>query len=115
MLRLAQFKLSAAGGKNEEAATVAEGLLRGLSALQEGEELKKMSELMVLGTVLGTMGVADYLDDWLSLSTTIQGNTWLGRDRSTYPIPKDRKGTAGRRVWCAVLDWRVPPLDSRSP
>ena len=67
MLRLAQFKLSAAGGKNEEAATVAEALLRELSAFEEEEELKKMSEVMVLGTVLGTIGVADYLDDWLSL------------------------------------------------
>jgi hypothetical protein len=67
MLRLAQFKLRAAGGKNQEAAIIAGALLRELSALQEVEELKKLSEMMVLGTVLSTMGVADYLDDWLSL------------------------------------------------
>jgi hypothetical protein len=67
MLRLAQFKLSAAGGRNQEAAKVAVALLRELSEFQEEQELTKLTEVMVLGTVLGTMGVADYLDDWLTL------------------------------------------------
>jgi hypothetical protein len=67
MLRLAQFKLRAAAGNNEEAATVAAALLRELQAYQDEGELNKLSRVLVLATILSTMGVADYLDNWPGL------------------------------------------------
>jgi hypothetical protein len=65
-LRQAQFKLKAAAGEKQEAAEVAGALFRELSDLEEGQ-LKHLSEATALISVLATMGVADYLDDWVSL------------------------------------------------
>jgi hypothetical protein len=66
MLRLAQFRLNAASGEKQKAAEVAAILFREVSSIGDGE-LRQISEIMALGSVLCTWGVADYVDDWVSL------------------------------------------------
>lgn len=80
MLRQAQFKLKAAAEEKQAAAEVANALFREVANLDEGE-LKQLSEGMALGSVLTTMGVADYLDDWVNLLRRfkhhVKSNTFL--------------------------------------
>jgi hypothetical protein len=66
MLRLAQFKLSAAGGKGDEAGQIATVLFAEISGTPD-DELKSSFESMALMSVLCTMGVASYLWDWMAL------------------------------------------------
>ncbi|MPZ09237.1 MAG: hypothetical protein GEU89_03375 [Kiloniellaceae bacterium] len=65
-LRTAQFKVVAAAGEGERAAEVVAALLNEISSLPPGE-LKNGSESMALMAILGTMGVANYLDGWINL------------------------------------------------
>jgi hypothetical protein len=65
-LRTAQFKIVAAAGEGDLANEVVSALLNELNGLP-ADELKEGSESLVLTTVLGTMGVANYLDNWIVL------------------------------------------------
>jgi hypothetical protein len=73
ILRLAQFKLNAAAGEKEKATEVAAAVLRDLSAVEDGE-LRQMLEAVALASVLATMGVADYLDNWVGLCSDTSGS-----------------------------------------
>lgn len=66
MLRLAQFKLAAAANEGNKASQIAAALINEISDLPEGQE-KRVLESVALGTVLITMGVANFLDDWIAL------------------------------------------------
>ena len=62
MLRLAQFKLTVAASEGEKVADIAATLFNVVPAGESGRAL----EAVVL-TVLNTIGIANYLDDWVDL------------------------------------------------
>ncbi len=66
MLRLAQFKLAAAAGEGNDISDIAAALFNEISGLPEGE-MRRVLEVMAVATVLCTMGVANYLDNWVAL------------------------------------------------
>ncbi len=66
MLRLAQFKLVAEGPDSDEISACVTALLEE-SAAGDDQELRAVFEILVLGTVLGTIGIADHLPNWINL------------------------------------------------
>ena len=66
MLRLAQFKLAAASGEGNKVSDITAALFNEVSGLPEGE-MRHLFEAMAVGTVCGTMGVANYLENWVAL------------------------------------------------
>ena len=77
LLRLAQFKLLDAAAERDKAAQSATVAMAIVTKAPEGE-FRTVPEIMVLSTVLATMNVADYFDDWLS---------WLQRWRQITALP----------------------------
>ena len=65
-LRLAQFKLAAAAGEGNEVSDIAAALFREIGDFPKGKP-KRALEAMAVITVLGTMGVANCLDNWVTL------------------------------------------------
>ena len=66
LVRLAQFKLVVAAGDGERIVEVAGALLREIEYLPEGER-RGSFEVFAIASILATMGVANYLDNWVSL------------------------------------------------
>ena len=66
MLRLAQFKLAVAAGEEGKISDIATALFNEISDMPEGES-KRILEVPALALVLNTMGVANYLDNWIAL------------------------------------------------
>ena len=66
MLRLAQFKLAVAAGEGSKISDVASALFNEISEMPEGES-KRILEVPALALVLNTMGVANYLNNWIAL------------------------------------------------
>lgn len=66
LLRLAQFRLVAASGKDVSIAACASALLREVAALSDSR-LRDPFEAMALATIIGSMGCANYLPQWLEL------------------------------------------------
>ena len=66
MLRLVQFKVLAAGQEKEGIAPCVRALLKESRQLKP-DKSRDMFQLLSLGTVLGTMGIANYLDNWVGL------------------------------------------------
>ena len=66
ILRLMQFKLAAVAGEGSKTSDIAVALFSEIDALPEGE-MKRALEVMAVVTVLGTMGVANYLNNWVAL------------------------------------------------
>lgn len=66
MLRLAQFRLYAASGKDTSIAACAAGLLREIAA-EPDAQLRENFEAMALSTMLVNVGIANYLPQWLAL------------------------------------------------
>ena len=66
MLRLAQFKLAVASGEGSKISNIATALFNEISDMPEGES-KRILEVPALALVLNTMGVANYLDNWIAL------------------------------------------------
>ena len=77
LLRLAQFKLLDAAAERDKAAQSAMVAMDVATKVPEGE-LRTALEIMVLSTVLATMNVGDYFDDWLA---------WLQRWRHVTALP----------------------------
>ena len=79
MLRLTQFRLAAVGD-GKDLAHIATALFREISGLPDGEPTRAL-EAVSLATVLCTMGIANFLDDWLSLlvrlKTMAESNEFL--------------------------------------
>ena len=65
ILKLAQFKLAAAAGDGKRVSEIVTALFRDVASLPS-EDRDSLEVLAVL-VVLCTVGVANYLDDWLSL------------------------------------------------
>ena len=80
ILRLAQFKLAAAAGEGNNISAVAATLFNEVESIPKGE-MRHLFEAMAVGTVLCTMGVANYLDNWvallLHLKTMVDNNEFL--------------------------------------
>ena len=66
ILRLAQFKLAAAAGEGDEIATIAAAFFKEISGMPSGEQ-KCALEAMAAVIVLGTKGIANQLDNWITL------------------------------------------------
>ncbi len=66
IVRLAQFKLAAATGKSAEIAEIATTFYNEIRCMPAGE-LKSALEAMGVFVVLGTMGVANHIDNWVTL------------------------------------------------
>lgn len=66
MLRLAQFKIAAAASTTENVAEIITALFNEISSIPAGEQ-RNAFEGIALFVVLGTMGIANYLDDWILL------------------------------------------------
>lgn len=65
MLRLVQFKVLAAGKEKERIEPCVRALLR--ESEHMAPEPRDVFQVLGLGMVLGTMGVANHLDDWVEL------------------------------------------------
>ena len=80
ILRLAQFKLAAAAGEGNKVSEIAAALFNEISNMPKGEPRRAVEETAVV-TVLVTMGVANYLDNWvallLRLKTIVEANDFL--------------------------------------
>ncbi|WP_457095969.1 tetratricopeptide repeat protein [Lysobacter sp. P5_B9] len=66
MLRLVQFKVLAAGQDKGSIAKCVRALLKESEQLKRGES-RDMFQMLSLGKILGTMGIANYLDNWVEL------------------------------------------------
>ncbi len=66
MFRLAQFKLAVAAREGKKISEIAVAILNDISCMPEGEP-KRFFEAAGVTLVLGTMGVANYLDNWIAL------------------------------------------------
>ena len=66
MLRLAQFKLAATADEGAIIPAIAAALFSEAGGIPAGEG-RHLFEGMALGTVLSTMGVANYLENWVAL------------------------------------------------
>lgn len=65
MLRLVQFKVLAAGKEKGRIEPCVRALMR--ESGQMAHEARDMFQIMILSTVLGTMGIANHLDNWVEL------------------------------------------------
>ena len=79
-LRLAQFKLAAATGSDNNVSRIVGALLEEIGAIPEGES-KRVLESTALLVVLGTMSIANHLDDWVArlrrLQTIVENDEFL--------------------------------------
>jgi len=79
MLRLAQFRLAVAG-KRENVSDIATALFAEASVLPDGE-LGRVFESGAIATVLGTMGIANHLDNWIDIlrrfKVMVEGDAFL--------------------------------------
>ena len=80
MLRLAQFKLAAAAGGGSKVSEIAAALFNEINSMPKGEPRRAVEETAVVA-VLVTVGVANYLDDWIALllrlKTMVEANDFL--------------------------------------
>ena len=65
ILKLAQFRLATAAGDGKRASDIATSLFRGVGSLPS--EARDSLEAIAILVVLCTVGVANYVDDWISL------------------------------------------------
>lgn len=72
MLRLAQFKLAVAANECGKVSAIIKALLDEISAVTAGE-LRNTCEMTVLSIVLNTIGIANYLDNWVGILYRFKG------------------------------------------
>ena len=72
-LRLAQFRLAATGLEGSNIPDIVTALFDEVSGLPEGES-KRVFEHTALTAILSTMGIANYLDNWISLLLRFENN-----------------------------------------
>ena len=82
MLRLAQFKLAVAAGEEGKISDIAAALFNEIRDMPEGEA-KRNLEVPAYAIVLNTMGIANYLDNWIALllrlRSLVEANDYLQR------------------------------------
>ena len=66
MLRLAQFKLTAATGEGYKISEIATALFNEINTMPEGEP-RRYFEGLAISVVLNIMDIANYLDDWVAI------------------------------------------------
>ena len=80
MLRIAQFRLAAAFGERQMVVDVVEALFNEVRRMPDGEPRERLDQ-MVLLRLLGTKGIANYLDNWIGLlsriNSMVEGNSFL--------------------------------------
>jgi hypothetical protein len=84
MLRLAQFKLVAAGDHAENTAACVEGLFRDVSELKDAQ-LRIMLDSVALASVLNTIRIASSIPRWVELLQRFKANV------EASPVLKDFK------------------------
>ena len=72
LLRIAQFRLAVVGSERNKVSNVAAALLNEIGRMPRGE-VRDVLEAQALLTILGTIGSANYLDDWLPLLVRLKG------------------------------------------
>lgn len=107
-LRLTQFKLAAAAGDGSSLAGITAALVREISCMPEGEPRRTL-EAMSLCVVLSTKGIANYLDDWISLLLRLKAlrnaNIFLRNFIAAVDSPSSN-------VWSILFNIGVSDLDS---
>lgn len=92
-LRLAQFKILVAARETEKIAGCVSALLTETDQ-QPTPELHRAFQAMTFATVLGTMGIANYLDNWLDLlqqfQVLMEANKFMNILRDDYEVRKQR-------------------------
>ena len=71
MLRIAQFRLIAAGKERDRLPDVVNAVFEEVGRIED-DNMRSATEGMVITTVLVTMGIANYLDNWLDLLFNIR-------------------------------------------
>lgn len=74
MLRLAQFKILVAAQETDKIAECASALFSE-AGQQTDDEMRRAFRMVAFTVVLGTMGIANYLDNWLNLLQQLQAIT----------------------------------------
>ena len=96
MLRLAQFKLAAAADEGSNISTIATALFNEVESIPEGG-MRHLFETIAVGTVLNTMGVANYLDNWvallLRLKSMVETNNSLRSFVTNFEVTAKAAGT----------------------
>ena len=112
LLRLTQFTLVAATKDTKETTKVAAALFKEIRAMSQGTP-KQMFEELAISIVLGTKGVANYLDDWLPqlsrFRTMSQDNEFLQQRAASV-----ERGMAepGANFWAMLFSTGIAELDS---
>ena len=95
MLRLAQFKLAAAGANREKVADIAAALFNEIGRVPQGK-LRRAFDAVALAGVLGTVGIANYLDNWIGLlrrfKTMVEADDFLQGLRTRFERADDADG-----------------------
>lgn len=105
MLRLAQFRLVAASSKDVSVTACASALLREVAALSD-TRLREPFEAMALATLLGGMGCANYLPQWLELlrrfRALVERDRKFRNFRAGFKSMQDSEGTSVYGMMFAV-------------
>ena len=92
LLRLAQFKLAVAGVRRDKIPAIAHALLRETSGVPDADARHHLETMAVI-SVLSTIGISNYLDDWVALlvrcRTIVETNEYL-QECMTNPRISDR-------------------------
>ena len=95
MLRMAQFRLTAALGDRRGAAEIVATLFDEASRMPDGKP-KQVLDQMVLILLLSTKGVANYLDNWIVLllrfKSMVQGDSFLQSLAANVESARDAAG-----------------------
>ena len=95
VLRTAQFKLAAASRERRNVSEVTTALFDEIDSMPEGETKRTLEET-ALATVLGTMGIANYLENWVTLllrfKTLVESNKALQDLAANLEGAVDRAG-----------------------
>ena len=71
MLRIAQFRLTSAGKERDRLSAVVDSIFGEIGRIEE-DDFRTAAEGTAIATVLATMGIANYLDNWLDLLLKIR-------------------------------------------
>ncbi len=98
IVRIAQFKLAAGAGDEDVASDVAVALFKEISVMPGGKQRCALEEIALL-TVLGTVGVANYLENWFArlirLKTMVESNDILLERVANFERSVDAGGLFG--------------------
>ena len=103
ILRLTQFKLATATDEGNKIPDIVAALFNEVESIPEGE-MRHLFEAMAVGTVLSTMGVANYLENWVAL--LLRFKTMIETDELLQGLVanvEDAVDAAGSNFFAALL------------